>query len=188
MEEAEVQRRVRAALEGEPERFSPVVEAYTPALFNLAVKMTGSREQAEEIVQETFFRAYRNLGKFDGSSRFVSWLCGIAVNVCRDAGKRSRRTATAPNLDELPAEPAAGGAEPADDRLVSMQEEERVRRCLIRLPETLRSALLLRYQEDLSLAEVATILRIGLSATKMRVQRGLNRLKRCLEGQVEAGA
>jgi RNA polymerase sigma-70 factor (ECF subfamily) len=69
-----------------------------------------------------------------------------------------------------------------------MQEEERVRRCLIRLPETLRSALLLRYQEDLSLAEVAAILRVGLSAAKMRVQRGLNLLKQCLERQAEESA
>ena len=181
MEEAEVQRRIRAALEGNPERFAPLVEAYTPALFNLAAKMTGSRQEAEEIVQETFFRAYRSLGKFDGRTRFLSWLFGIAVNVCRDAVRRNRRAGSASAVEDLPDEPASRGARPADEGLAARQEEERLRRCLVRLPETLRPALLLRYQEELSLAEVAEVLRIGISAAKMRIQRGLDQLRRCME-------
>ena len=181
MEEAEIQRRVRAALEGHPERFAPVVEACTQALFNLAAKMTGSRQEAEEIVQETFYRAYRSLGKFDGRTRFLNWLCGIAVNVCRDEGKRHRRSDRSRSVEDLVADPADSGAGAADERLAARQEEARLRRCLLRLPEGQRAAILLRYQEELSLAEVAGALRIGLSAAKMRVQRGLDQLKLCLE-------
>jgi RNA polymerase sigma-70 factor (ECF subfamily) len=187
MEEAEVQRRIRAALEGDPERFAPLVEAYTPALFNLAAKMTGSRQEAEEIVQETFFRAYRSLGKFDGRTRFLSWLFGIAVNLCRDAGRRNRRADSALAVEDLPDGTASPGSGPADERLAARQEEARLRLCLLRLPEGQREAILLRYQEELSLAEVADALRIGLSAAKMRIQRGLDQLKLCLERR-EAGS
>lgn len=178
MDEAEVRERIQAVLDGEPERFAPLVHAYAPSLFNLAAKMTGSRDEAPDIVQETFFRAYRDLGRFDGRARFQSWLFGICVNVCYDAGKRRKRAAKEEPelLDGL-----AGTACGADDALAARQEEARMRRCLERLPEALRAAVLLRFQEDLALADVAQSLGIGLSAAKMRVARGLEQLRGCME-------
>jgi RNA polymerase sigma-70 factor (ECF subfamily) len=180
MDEADVLERIQDALDGEPERFAPLVHAYSPGLFNLAAKMTGSRDHATEIVQETFFRAYRDLGRFDGRSRFQSWLYGICVNVCHDAGKRRKRAAMHGQeaLESL-SDTAAG----ADDSLAARQEEARMRRCLERLPETLRAAVLLRFHEDMALGEVAKSLGIGLSAAKMRVARGLGQLRACMEGR-----
>ena len=184
MDEAEVLERIQAALDGEPERFAPLVHAYSPGLFNLAAKMTGSRDRATEIVQETFFRAYRDLGRFDGRSRFQSWLFGICVNVCYDDGKRWRRAAM---QGQEPLESLPGAAEGADDSLAARQEEARMRRCLERLPETLRAAVLLRFQEDLALGEVAKSLGIGLSAAKMRIARGLDQLRGCMEAGAMEG-
>lgn len=181
MEERVVTALLDRVLDGEPDRFTPIVDAYTPGLYNLAFKMMSGSAEASDVVQETFFRAYRDLGKFDGRTRFYSWLCGIAVNVCYDAGKRRRRAweRERPLSDE--AEGMMASDQPnAVDTLVAAQDEAQVRGCLGRVPSTLRAALLLRYQEDLSLQEVADQLRIGLSAAKMRIQRGLTLLRDCM--------
>jgi RNA polymerase sigma-70 factor (ECF subfamily) len=181
MEEQEVRDRVRAVLDGEPERFAPLVVAYTPCLYNLASKMTGRREEAAEVVQETFFRAYRDLGRFDGHARFQSWLYGICVNVCYDAGKRRRREARNLPVDEMAVEPRAPSDGGADGLLAARERGARMRECLTKLPVALRAAVLLRFQEERSFAEVAQDLRIGLSAAKMRVQRGLALLRACMD-------
>lgn len=180
MEEWEVQYRLKAVLQGEPERFAAIVETFTPALFNFAAKMTGRREDAGEVVQETFFRAYRDLARFDGRARFLSWLFGICVNICRDQGKARRRERPLATGD---AREEAVSPVPAtfDEQLAARRDEERLRRCLSDLPVTLRAAVLLRYHEDLSLADVARRLKIGLSAAKMRVHRGLDLLRECME-------
>jgi RNA polymerase sigma-70 factor, ECF subfamily len=181
MEEREVEVLLERVLDGEPDRFAPLVEAYTPALYGLAYKMLGGSSEAADVVQETFFRAYRDLGRFDGRTRFYSWLCGICVNVCYDAGKRRRRAWERERpLPEAGADRLAGSGPNPEAELMAAQDEAGVRGCLGRLPETLRAALLLRYQEDLSLQELAGQLRIGLSAAKMRLQRGLALMKECM--------
>ncbi len=188
MEEREVKMHLDRVLDGEPNHFGPLVEAFTPALYNLAYKMAGGKGEASDIVQETFFRAYRDLGKFDGRARFVSWLFGICVNVCYDAGKRRRRAWERERPLEDEAAEAASPQASAQENLMAAQEEARLRVCLQKLPVTLRAALLLRYHEDLSLQEVASHLKVGLSAAKMRVQRGLALLKRCMAGAEPLGA
>ncbi len=126
MEEREVRGLLERVLDGEPDRFAPLVEAYTPALYNLAHKMFGGSTEASDVVQETFFRAYRDLGRFDGRTRFYSWLCGICVNVSYDAGKRRRR---AWEREEPMAEDAeerlAGNSQNAEEELIASQEETR---------------------------------------------------------------
>lgn len=189
MQEREVEALLERVLDGEPDRFAPIVEAYTPGLYNLACKMLGGSPEATDVVQETFFRAYRDLGRFDGRTRFYSWLCGICVNVCYDTGKRRKRAWEREQpLPEEGADRLAVDGPDAEAALMAAQDEAGVRRCLGRLPDTLRAALLLRYQEDLSLQEVADQLRIGLSAAKMRVQRGLALLKDCMSARLAGGA
>jgi RNA polymerase sigma-70 factor, ECF subfamily len=150
--------------------------------------MTGGPETAAEAVQETFFRAYRDLGKFDGRARVLAWLYGICVNVCYDAGKRRKR---AWEREEALGE-ASGALEAAqpgaDETLAAQQEEGRLRACLHRLPGTLRAAVLLRYQEELPVGEVAAQLRIGVSAAKMRIQRGLEMLRTLCSESTQGGA
>jgi RNA polymerase sigma-70 factor (ECF subfamily) len=188
MEEWEVQHRIRAVLRGEPERFTPIVEDFTPALFNFAAKMAGRRDDAGEIVQETFFRAYRDLAKFDGRTRFLSWLFGICANICYDHGKKRRRQSRTVPVDSVREDALSDPASPASDRIMAGQDERRLLECLSGLPVALRAAVLLRYHEDMTLAEVALRLRIGLSAAKMRIHRGLDLLRACMEragGEVE---
>lgn len=175
---------VENVLNGDAESFTPLVRAYTPPLYNLAFKMTGGGESAAEAVQETFFRAYRDLGRYDGRARVLSWLYGICVNVCHDAGKRSRKAREREEpIGDGPGESLAAPGPDAEETMARRQEEGRLRGCLQRLPGTLRAALLLRYQEELPVGEVAAQLEIGVSAAKMRIRRGLEMLRGlCSEG------
>jgi RNA polymerase sigma-70 factor (ECF subfamily) len=184
MDDREAQVLIEKVLSGDAESFSPIVQAYTPALYNLAFKMGGGRDSAGDVVQETFYRAYRDLGKFDGRTRFASWLYGICVNVSYDHGKRRMRAIERERpIGDDHAEALASRGMNAEESLAASQEEGHMRDCLLKLPDTLRSALLLRYQEDLPVGEVAGQLKIGLSAAKMRIQRGLEMLRGfCAEG------
>jgi RNA polymerase sigma-70 factor (ECF subfamily) len=178
MDDREAQMLVENVLNGDPESFAPLVRGYTPPLYNLAFKMTGGAEPAAEAVQETFFRAYRDLGKYDGRARVLAWLYGICVNVCYDAGKRRKRSFEREQPIEDAAEASLVSVQPsAEEALASRQEEGWLRGCLGRLPESLRAAVLLRYQEELPVGEVAAQLRIGVSAAKMRIQRGIEMLR-----------
>ena len=183
MNDREVAMLIQNTLDGDPASFHPVVHEYTPALFNLAFKMCGDAQETEDIVQETFFRAYRDLGRWNPEKRFFNWLYGICVNVSYSAGKRrSRVRRRETNL----AENAAPDTDPESNPAASLDRKtagRSVTRALLRLPESLRAALLLRYQEDLPVRDVAGSLGIGLSAAKMRIRRGLEALRTLIEDQ-----
>lgn len=177
MDDREVAMLVARVQEGDAPSFQPIVREFTPPLYNLARKMLSGSEDAADAVQESFYRAYRDIAKFDGRTRFFSWLYGICVNVCYDAGKRRKRhmEREAPLDEGEAAQPE--GKESALEILESRQIQEALRACLQKIPAPQRAALLLRYQEDLSVDEVAQALDIGLSAAKMRISRGLSALQ-----------
>ena len=177
MDDREVASLVDSVLAGDRESFHPLVREFTPVIYNLARKMGASTDDGMEIVQETFLRAFRDLGRYDRTSRFFCWIYGIAVNVCYDAGKRRQRSAQREAPLDLEAELVPSGEADAHMALEAKQRRARLRECLARLPESQRSALLLRYQADLSLEEVSAALNVKLSAVKMRVQRGLDALR-----------
>ena len=183
MDDGEVKMRIEEVLAGETGSFEPIVTAFTPPLYNLSCKMMGGHEDAPDIVQETFFRAYRDLGKFDGRAPFSSWLYGICINVCYDSGKRRKRSwERESQIDPDSSEMIPDGEKNVEAEVLAGQMAGRLKNCLQKLPETLRSAVLLRYQEDLPLGDVATALKISLSAAKMRVQRGLDMLRSSCDG------
>ena len=83
---------IRRVLRGDSEAFSELVAAYQKNVYNIALRLLGSREDAEDLTQETFLTAYRRLGDFRGESRFSTWLCRIASNACIDALRRRKHT------------------------------------------------------------------------------------------------
>lgn len=177
MDDREVARLVNRVLAGERESFHPIVREFTPVLYNLARKMGASADDAMEIVQETFLRAFRDLGRYDSTSRFFCWIYGIGVNVCYDAGKRRKRGAERESPLDANSELVPAEGPDAQAIYEARQRQVRLRECLGRLPESQRSALLLRYQADLTLEEVSAVLHVKLSAAKMRIQRGLDALR-----------
>jgi RNA polymerase sigma-70 factor (ECF subfamily) len=164
---------VEQCLAGNDEMYNTLIHRHQDAVFNLLLKMTGHWHDADELTQETFLRAYRRLGAYDPRYSFKNWVITIAVNLAKNRWRsfwrrrRAEEAAAAPDW--------SAPADPSDPRLDALHA------ALQRLPERLRTPLVLRHMEDYSYAEIARTLGIGLSAAKMRVLRAREELARELE-------
>ena len=169
---------VRRVLGGDVEAFGILVERYFDHYVRFAVHLVGNREDAEEVVQDTFVRAYRALGRYEERERFGAWLLRILVNRARTVSAigRRREKMFPDQVDE--SLPEAAEAHPADR--AALREE--VARALSQLGPDQREAFLLHYAEGLSYEEMATITGSGVSALKMRVKRSCERLREILQG------
>lgn len=177
---------VRRVLKGEREAYGLLVERHGAAVKNLAWRLTGNQDEAGDLAQEVFLRAYSRLAGFDLERPFFSWLYALALNLIR-SHLRARKRDLLARAKELHEESGSaiqvddGGQEP-EVRLQSLQDAALVRGKVLALPEKLREALVLRFYMDLSFEETAQVLRISLSAAKMRVYRGLERLRELMAG------
>lgn len=169
---------VRRVLDGDVEAFSTLVERYYDHYVRFAVHLVGNREDAEEVVQDTFLRAYRALGRYEERERFGAWLLRILVNRARTVSAMGRRREKLfpDQIDETL--PEAAEAHPAER--AALREE--MGRALDRLGPDQREAFLLHYVEGLSYEEMAAVTGSGVSALKMRVKRSCERLREFLQG------
>src|ERR1700688_3176839 len=174
-----------------PENFERIVDDYQRRLYGFALRMTGNREDAEEIVQDAFVRAFRALGKMTVEQRrelrLQPWLYTITLNVTRNRLRSKRPTNVA--LDAL-ADPDAllrgaheGPAQP--EKIVEQNAEVAlVERALLELPMHLRAAATLRFIEGRSHPEIAEILNQPIGTVKSHVHRAVRVLRRSLGPQV----
>ena len=176
---------VDRARTGDAEAFRVLVERHSRSLFGLAYRMTGNEADAEDVVQDSFLRAYRQLRAFDDRASFGSWLYRIAVNCSLDLMRvRKRRAermqpADAEMDDPLAALPAL---DPGPDRLAMSGEiRERLHSALSRLSDTERSAFVLRHYEGMSMEDVGRALECQTGAAKHSVFRAVRKLRRALE-------
>ncbi len=167
---------VRQVLDGDVEAFSVLVSRYRERSARYATRLLGSAEDAEEVVQDTFVRAYRALSRCDDPDKFGSWLFSILINRCRTAGGRSTRRARTVTNDEALVLSAA--VEPTVDRSAWREEIERA---LARLDVEQREAFVLKHVEELSYEEISEMTGVGISALKMRVKRACDRLRVLLQ-------
>ena len=169
---------VQRVLGGEVEAFSILVERYYDHYVRFAAHLVGNREDAEEVVQDTFLRAYRALGRYEERERFGAWMLRILVNRARTVSAMGRRREKLfpEQVDETL--PEAAEAHPAERAAV----REEVSRALAQLGPDQREAFLLHYVEGLSYEEIAAITGSGISALKMRVKRSCERLREILQG------
>ncbi|MCP3964067.1 MAG: sigma-70 family RNA polymerase sigma factor [bacterium] len=183
-ETAAIVARARAGEEG---AFGLLVESHSRDVFRLAYRMTGNRENADDVVQEAFLRAFRSLHRFDERSRFGTWLHRITVNCAMDHLRRSNREASRrqPQADETILERQVSH-EPGPERLAeSGQIELQVERALGTLSPIERSAFVLRHFEHQSIAEIGHQLGARSSATKHAVFRAVRKLRRELAPWME---
>lgn len=176
--EEQDQRVLDRCLEGEAEAFSEIIEAYKNSLYPMIYRWVGGKETAEEILQDVFLKAFRQLKKFRRESKFSTWLFQIALNRCRDFYRSQRVRKEEPLNPEMP----ILDTKPREDENVSAQEEIlRLRQALKSLPPIYREALSLRYLNEMTHEEIAQALGEKLSNVKMRVTRGLIRLRKKLQ-------
>jgi RNA polymerase sigma factor (sigma-70 family) len=156
---------VERCVEGQTEAFGDLVRRHQDGVFNLLFKMTGNWHDADELTQEAFLRAYRQLGAYDARYAFRNWVTTIAVNLTKNWFRslfRRRRAEDSAAREQNGAHPAPVVA---DARLAAVQE------AVAGLPLKWRTPLVLRHMEGYSYEEIAHTLGIGVSAAKMRVQR-----------------
>lgn len=165
----------RVILNEDHNAFGELVRRYQSPMRAFLTRMTrGDSHLADDLAQETFLRAWKNLASFRGEARFATWLFGIAVNEYR-ATLRRRKELALEDLDELPADPEPGSDyDPASARLD-------VNEALTRLTAAERAAIVLCCQNGLSHDEAARALASPLGTVKTNVRRGKEKLRRWLE-------
>jgi RNA polymerase sigma-70 factor (ECF subfamily) len=157
-----------------------LVEAHSRPLFKLAYRMTGSEPDAEDIVQETFLRAYRALERFDPRAQVSTWLYAIASNCAIDALRRRKHRRT--EALDRPEAPEPVGLEPGPERNAAGRElRARIEVELGRLPVKERVAFSLRHFEDLSIREIARLMGTAEGSVKNNIFRAVRKLRAALE-------
>jgi RNA polymerase sigma-70 factor (ECF subfamily) len=167
---------VARVLAGESGAYAILVARYRGQFARYALRMLGSREDAEEALQDAFVRAYRSIAKCDDPERFGSWLFRILANRCRTAGTRRGRRDKTFVRDEVA---LLDAAEEHPAERAAWREE--IQRALMQLDRDQREAFLLKHVEELGYDEIAEITGVGVSALKMRVKRACERLRLLLQ-------
>ena len=172
---------------GDAEAFEEIYHRFAKMVFNLALRMAGTVEEAEDLSQEIFLRVHRHLGKFNGRSTLKTWVYRITLNHCRSKLGR-RRLPTRPLVEENDGDPAhRRGAELVDERrgpedhALARDASRRVSLALRGLKPRFREAVVLRDLEGLSYDEIATVLNLRIGTVRSRIARGRDRLRTILE-------
>ena len=172
--------------------FEQLVERHSERAFQLAYSILQNRQDAEEVVQDAFLRIYRSLGNFRGDAQFTTWMYRIVVNLCNNKFRWNKvrginRTisidAPLPNAEgdeslrlELPSSEA-----PPDEQLAFAELRERVEKAMAQLPESYRTAVMLRNVQQLDYEEIAKILDCAVGTVKSRINRGRELLRQALK-------
>ena len=176
---------------GDPDAFRVLVDRHSRAVFRLAWRMTANAQEAEDVVQETFLRAYKQLRRFDGRAAFGTWLHRIAVNCSLDQIRSRKRR------QEMPVGGASDGAldekadhflmnvpssDPSPERsLQSTQIRELLNQAMQELSDMERCAFTLRHHDGLGIDEISRALGVQPNAAKHSIFRALKKLRRVLE-------
>jgi RNA polymerase sigma-70 factor (ECF subfamily) len=171
--------------ERDPELLDRLIEQYQYRLFRYLLYITGNQERAEDFFQETWIRVLERGHQYDGKFKFEAWLFTIARNLVIDWQRQKK----AQSLDSMMDPEEGPGFEIADEKaesplklLLQGEQEGKVQASLKQLPAAYREVLLLRFQEEMQLDEIARIQATPISTVKSRLYRGLDALKSMLAG------
>ncbi len=169
---------------GDADSFNQLITRWERPIYALAYRVIGHEQDARDVCQETFLRAFRGITAFKGQAKFSSWLYRIALNLCRDWMRRERRTPVvqAPegvDLTELVSE--RGPSESIEDVVARRDLSRLVARAMRALSDEQRTAVVLKEYQGLTFQEIADLLGCPLSTVKTRLYQGLTLLRRQLE-------
>jgi len=160
---------LQKALQKDDGAFAELVEKYQSPVYNLCFRMLGSEVEAEDAAQETFWRAYQALNRYDPNRSFITWLLSIAAHLCID--QQRKRKVTIIEMDEYEDFDIADRSPQPEARVIHRQEEEIIARSLNQLSDLDRAAVILRYWQGFSEEEIASSLSLTISAVKSRLHR-----------------
>lgn len=177
---------VALARDGDAEAFRSLVERHSRLVFRVAYRMTGNESDAEDVVQETFLKAYRQLGRFESRANFGTWVYRIAVNCAIDYMRAKPKRESAEDDDALE-RAAGGGPEPgADDLVLAGEIGARVQAALGGLSNMERAAFVMRHYQGFSIEEIGRALGLKTNATKHSIFRAVKKMRVALEPFVES--
>lgn len=174
---------------GDSDAFRSLVERHSRSVFKLAFRMTGHENDAEEIVQETFLRAYKQINRYESRSSFGTWLYRIAANCSLDLirGRKHRPEVSMVDDEDKDYSQVVASSSPGPDRLaLSRQVRERIAAAMDELSPQERTAFVLRHFEGLSIEQISGMLGVGGNAAKHSIFRAVQKLRKALEPVVDA--
>lgn len=176
---------IKRVLAGDNNAFGELVEAYQTKVYNLALRMCGSQDDAFDLAQEAFFRAWRGLPGFQADAAFSTWLFRLTANVCLDwlRAKKRRPTVSLTTVDdegeqtqlEIP-DPGKG----PEELLLAAEDRAALTKAMNELPVEFRQILTMRAINDMSYAEIAAVLNIREGTVKSRLNRARMALRNIL--------
>jgi len=176
---------------GDVESFNQLILRWERPIYALAYRVIGREDEARDVCQEAFLRAFRALPGFKGQAKFSSWLYRITLNLCRDWIRRQRRAPVSQlpeDMDVLEAAAARGPVESIEDLVARRELSAVVEEAMALLPDEQRTAIILKEYHGMTFQEIADLQGCPLSTVKTRLYQGLAVLRRQLErnGQLRA--
>jgi len=166
---------------GDAEAFDALVRRYEDRLLGFAYRMLHDMSDAQDVLQQTFLRAYRGLASYRPGGQFASWLYRIALNECRRRIGARRRQPTAP--EEAAAYAHSDRSSDPEAQTIQNDRNRAIREAVMKLPDHYREAILLFYFEELSVAEMARAMGVSVTAAKVRLHRARAKLSNALKGE-----
>lgn len=183
-------RLAKLAKAGDRAAFEDLVGLYSEKIYHLGYRMLGNRQEAEDLVQETFLRVYKNMDRYDENMKFSTWIYRIGTNLAID---RLRKRKKSYSLDAEMG-PDGEGADlhgllssselSPEGRLLLSETQERIRKAIDSLPAKYKSVVILKYLHDMSLQEIGDVLGMPVTTVKTRVHRGREYLRKILEPDI----
>ena len=177
---------VARAQGGDLESFNQLIVRWERPIYALAYRVIGREEDARDVCQDAFLRAYRALPGFKGQAKFSSWLYRIALNLCRDWIRRQRRAPVSQmpeDVDSMELAAQTGPVESIEDLVARRELSAIVEQAMSILSEEQRTAIILKEYHGLTFQEIADMQGCPLSTVKTRLYQGLSLLRRHLEQQ-----
>lgn len=175
---------INKVINGDTNAFSYLVDSYKNMVYSLAFKMTKNREEAEEISQDTFIKAYKNLSKFKGDSKFSTWLYRIAYHTSLDNIKKNKNNNSTFDINEI----TYNQIKSVDNILEGIERKERaklIEACLNKLTDDERSIIWMFYFDELSLKEIMAVTDFSEANLKVKLHRARKKLLAIVEENVE---
>jgi RNA polymerase sigma-70 factor, ECF subfamily len=175
---------VGLAQQGDRRAFEELVERHKQKAYYIAFDFSRDREDAKDLSQEAFLKAFTNLKNFDGRSSFYTWFYRILVNLCLDFKRRQKRTPT-DSFDETLESPMESSYEPQkppapDQQVLAGQFSRRIGEALEALPARQRTAFILKNHQGLSIKEIADLMETAEGTVKVHLHRAVTALRRSL--------
>ena len=175
---------IKKTLEGDSNSFNVLVERYQNMVFALALKMLKHREESEEVSQDTFIKVYKSLSKFNGESKFSTWIYRIAYNTCLDRIKKNSKYNNNVEINEITSNEISH-TESIFDSLENKERSIIVKQCMDKLPEDERIIIHLFYFEELNLKEIVEIVSMTEGNMKVKLFRARKKLFSIFKESVE---